>query len=71
MTAELANLVPAWKEGIPLMKVGAKYKFFVPSHLAYGVRGSGPVIGPNETLIFEVELLNTKSSGLLSKPPVE
>ena len=42
------------------MKEGAKYEFFIPSNLAYGSRGAGGVIGPDETLIFEVELLKVK-----------
>ncbi len=42
------------------MKEGAKYKFFIPSQLAYGPFGVGPDIGPNETLIFEVELLKVR-----------
>ena len=44
------------------MKEGAKYKFFIPSDLAYGDRGSGPRIGPGETLIFDVELIDVKDN---------
>jgi FKBP-type peptidyl-prolyl cis-trans isomerase FklB len=42
------------------MKVGAKYKLFIPAELAYGDRQKGPVIGPNSTLIFDLELLGIK-----------
>ncbi len=49
----------AWGEALQLMKVGSKYQVFVPSNLAYGERSMGE-IGPNETLIYEVELLDTK-----------
>jgi FKBP-type peptidyl-prolyl cis-trans isomerase len=54
------RVIPGWTEALQLMKEGAKWELYIPSKLAYGQRGAGADIGPNETLIFEVELLKIK-----------
>ncbi len=53
----VTQVIPGWTEALMLMPEGSKWEIYVPSQLAYGVGGSAPKIGPNSTLIFEIELL--------------
>ncbi len=56
-TFGVTQVIPGWVEALQLMKEGAKWRLFIPSNLAYGPNGAGNVIGPNSTLIFDVELI--------------
>jgi FKBP-type peptidyl-prolyl cis-trans isomerase FklB len=64
-TFRVGQVIKGWNEALQLMPVGSKWQLFIPADLAYGPRGAGGVIGPNATLVFEVELLSIQD-----KPPV-
>ena len=57
ISLSLEQVIKGWQEALPLMSVGSKYQFYIPADLAYGERGAGNSIGPNEALIFDIELL--------------
>ena len=57
-TFEVSRVIKGWVEALQLMEAGSKWRLFIPSELAYGKRRAGDVIGPDSTLIFEVELLD-------------
>lgn len=61
-TFPLRNVIKGWQEALPLLREGGKIKIFVPSDLAYGARGAGGQIGPNATLIFDIELISVQSA---------
>ena len=60
-TFGVTQVIPGWVEALQMMKEGAKWRLFIPSQLAYGPNGAGGVIGPNSTLIFDVELIKVNS----------
>jgi len=61
ITFPLKGVIKGWTEGVQLMNVGSKYKFYIPADLAYGEQGAGSTIAPNSTLIFEIELLGIEN----------
>jgi FKBP-type peptidyl-prolyl cis-trans isomerase len=61
-TFPLTGVIRGWTEGVQLMPVGSKFRFFVPSDLAYGEKGAGSAIGPNSVLVFEIELLSIETA---------
>jgi FKBP-type peptidyl-prolyl cis-trans isomerase FklB len=67
-TFPLGNVIPGWTEGLQLMNAGTKAKLFVPSNLGYGERGAGEGIGPNQTLVFEVELISIQPNKTVNAP---
>ncbi len=56
----LSGVIPGFRESLTLMKPGAKWRVFVPSEMGYGVKGAGASIGPNQALIFDIELISIK-----------
>ncbi len=60
-TFGVTQVIPGWVEALQMMKEGAKWRLFIPSNLAYGPNGAGNVIGPNATLIFDVELIKVNN----------
>lgn len=60
-TFGVTQVIPGWVEALQMMKGGAKWRLFIPSNLAYGPNGAGNVIGPNATLIFDVELIKVNN----------
>ncbi len=59
-TFRVNQVIPGWQEALQLMNPGSKFQLFIPSKIAYGQRGAGGAIGPNETLLFDVELIEIK-----------
>ena len=62
-TFPVGQVIKGWTEALQLMPVGSKWQLFIPSEMAYGQHGPSPAIGPNATLIFEVELLSIQGKG--------
>jgi FKBP-type peptidyl-prolyl cis-trans isomerase FklB len=59
-TFQVSGVIPGWTEALQLMEEGAKWQLFIPSNLAYGERGMAGTIGPNATLLFEIELISVQ-----------
>jgi FKBP-type peptidyl-prolyl cis-trans isomerase FklB len=67
-TFPVSGVIKGWTEAMQLMPVGSKWELFIPSDLAYGARGAGGVIGPNATLVFEVELVSIQPKPAAAAP---
>lgn len=63
-TFSLKHIIPGWQEALPMMSEGSKWRVVLPPKLAYGEQGAGGDIGPNQALVFEIELLDVKGKGL-------
>jgi FKBP-type peptidyl-prolyl cis-trans isomerase len=68
-TMKLDRVIKGWQEAVPLMKEGAKWEIVVPPALAYGARGAGRTIGPNEALVFQIELHKVKDEAAAPAAP--
>jgi FKBP-type peptidyl-prolyl cis-trans isomerase FklB len=68
-TFPVNGVIPGWTEALQLLNVGSKAKLFIPASIAYGERGAGPDIGPNSTLIFEIELISINANPNAAMPP--
>ena len=62
-TFQASRVIKGWTEALQMMKVGAKWKIFLPPRLAYGQKGDGETIPPNKVLVFEIELLSVEDTG--------
>ena len=62
ITFPVNGVIKGWTEALQLMKAGSTWELYIPATLAYGTRGAAPVIGPNETLIFKVELISVNKN---------
>ena len=71
ITFPVTGVIPGWTEALQLMKVGSKYQLVIPANLGYGERGAGQTIGPNSTLIFEVELVGIQGAQSPSPSPAK
>src|SRR5665213_3963718 len=68
-TFPVSGVIKGWTEALQLMPVGSKWQLFVPASLAYGEKAASPILGPNATLIFDVELISIKEKGASEKVP--